>query len=51
MAKPTYKPGEDSSGGRFEVIGPRAGHAGDFVHVPRGESMPPTPKPHMGFKK
>lgn len=51
MVKPHYKPGENSPGGRFEIIGPRGGHTGDYVHVPRGETMPPTPKPNMGFEK
>ncbi|GAA2912193.1 hypothetical protein JOD62_001953 [Microbacterium keratanolyticum] len=36
--------------GQYGVVGPRGGATGREVTVTKGEPMPPTPKPNMGFK-
>lgn len=44
------KPGQDAPrSGQYEQIGPRGGRTGDERTVTRGEPMPPTPKPGMGY--
>lgn len=49
MAK-IYKPGEDAPrSGQYEQIGPRGGRTGEERTVTRGEPLPPTPKPGMGY--
>ena len=50
MSKPTYKPGQTAPrSGQYGVLGPRGGDTGREVTVVRGEPLPPTPKPGMGY--
>jgi hypothetical protein len=35
--------------GEYEIIGPRGGDTGKERTVVRGEPLPPTPKPGMGY--
>jgi hypothetical protein len=44
------KPGtEAEQSGQYEQIGPRGGRTGEERTVTRGEPLPPTPKPGMGY--
>ncbi len=44
------KPGQTApKSGQYEQIGPRGG-SGPERTVTRGEPLPPTPKPGMGYK-
>lgn len=44
------KPGETAQqSGQYEQVGPRGGRTGDERTVTRGEPLPPTPKPGMGY--
>ncbi len=44
------KPGSPAPrSGQYEIVGPRGGHTGEERTVVRGEPMPPTPKPGMGY--
>lgn len=36
--------------GQYEIVGPRGGRTGDERTVTRGEPLPPTPKPNMGYR-
>lgn len=46
----TYKPGQTAPrSGQYGLIGPRGGHTGTERTVVRGEPLPPTPKPGMGY--
>ena len=50
MSKP-MKPGEIAQkSGQYGLIGPRGGDTGKERTVTRGEPLPPTPKPGMGYK-
>jgi len=50
MSKQPLKPGETAPrSGQYGVVGPRGGDTGREVTVVRGEPMPPTPKPGMGY--
>lgn len=45
------KPGETAPrSGQYEQIGPRGGRTGEERTVTRGEPLPPTPKPGMGYR-
>jgi hypothetical protein len=47
----TLKPGQTAPrSGQYEQIGPRGGGTGKERTVTRGEPMPPTPKPGMGYR-
>jgi hypothetical protein len=45
------KPGQTAPrSGQYEQVGPRGGSTGNERTVTRGEPLPPTPKPGMGYK-
>jgi len=47
----TYKPGETAPrSGQYEKTDVRGGSTGEERTVTRGEPLPPTPKPGMGYK-
>ena len=47
--KKTYRPGEKADrSGQYIEVGPRGGK-GKEVTVVKGEPLPPTPKPNMGY--
>ena len=47
----TLKPGQTApQSGQYEQIGPRGGNTGNERTVTRGEPLPPTPKPGMGYR-
>jgi len=47
----TFKPGQTAPrSGQYEQIGPRGGSTGNERTVTKGEPLPPTPKPGMGYK-
>ncbi len=47
----TFKPGQTAPrSGQYEQVGPRGGGTGKERTVTRGEPLPPTPKPGMGYK-
>jgi hypothetical protein len=49
MKKP-YKPGQKAKvSGQYPLLGPRGGKTGREVTVVKGEPLPPTPKPKMGY--
>lgn len=49
MGKPPMKPGQPAPrSGQYQQVGPRGG-AGKEVTVVKGEPLPPTPKPNMGY--
>jgi len=35
---------------QYELLGPRGGHTGEERTVSKGERLPPTPKPGMGYR-
>ncbi|GJE61613.1 putative proteinA [Methylobacterium trifolii] len=48
---PPLKPGQTAPrSGQYEQVGPRGGSTGEERTVVRGEPMPPTPKPGMGYR-
>ena len=50
MSKP-IRPGTIATrSGQYEQIGPRGGHTGEERTVTRGEPLPPTPRPGMGYR-
>jgi len=50
MAK-TLRPGQTApTSGQYKVIGPRGGDQKVEVTVVKGEPMPPTAKPGMGYQ-
>lgn len=50
MAK-TLKPGQTCpQSGQYAKVGPRGGGGHGEVTVVKGEPMPPTPKPGMGYQ-
>jgi hypothetical protein len=45
------KPGTTAPrSGQYELIGPRGGRTGEERTVVRRETLPPTPKPGMGYQ-
>jgi hypothetical protein len=47
----TFKPGDTAPrSGQYEQVGPRGGSTGNERTVTRGEPLPPTPKPGMGYR-
>jgi len=47
----TLKPGQTATrSGQYEQVGPRGGRTGNERTVTRGEPLPPTPKPGMGYR-
>jgi hypothetical protein len=45
------KPGQRApASGQYEVVGPRGGRTGQERTATRGEPLPPTPKPHQGYR-
>jgi hypothetical protein len=47
----TFKPGQTAPrSGQYEQVGPRGGSTGKERTVTRGEPLPPTPKPGMGYR-
>jgi hypothetical protein len=45
------KPGSIAKrSGQYEQIGPRGGRTGEERTVTKGEPLPPTPKPGMGYR-
>lgn len=47
----TLKPGQTApKSGQYGLIGPRGGDTGKERTVTKGEPLPPTPKPGMGYK-
>jgi len=45
------KPGETAPrSGQYEQVGPRGGSTGNERTVTRGEPLPPTPKPGIGYR-
>ena len=43
-------PGEEAPrSGQYEQVGPRGGRTGQERTVTRGEPLPPTPRPGMGY--
>jgi hypothetical protein len=36
--------------GQYEIIGPRGGHTGEERTIPKGHTVPPTPKPDQTLK-
>ena len=48
--KPLYRPGEKApKSGQYPLVGPQGGKQGTEVTVTKGEPMPPTPRPGMGY--
>jgi hypothetical protein len=46
----TYKPGETAPrSGQYEIVGPRGGGTGKERTVTKGEPLPPTPTPGLGY--
>ncbi|MBE6067757.1 MAG: hypothetical protein E7211_08705 [Clostridium lundense] len=44
------KPGQSApKSGQYEIIGPRGGHTGTEVTLPKGHTAPPTPKPGQTY--
>lgn len=44
------KPGSTTpKSGQYEVVGPKGGKTGTEVTAVKGEPLPPTPKPGMGY--
>jgi hypothetical protein len=51
MSKKVLPPGSTAPrSGEYELIGPRGGDTGKERTVVRGEPLPPTPKPGMGYR-
>jgi hypothetical protein len=51
MSKNVLPPGATAPrSGEYELIGPRGGDTGKERTVVRGEPLPPTPKPGMGYR-
>ena len=50
MSRREFSPGEIAPrSGQYELIGPRGGQTGEERTVVRGEPLPPTPEPGMGY--
>jgi hypothetical protein len=49
MAK-DLKPGNSApASAQYEIIGSRGGRTGEERTVPKGTTLPPTPKPRQGY--
>lgn len=47
----TYKPGETAPrSGQYGIVGTRGGETGKERTVPRGTTLPPTPKPGQSYR-
>jgi hypothetical protein len=45
------RPGQKApASGQYEQVGPRGGHTGHEVTVPKGKPLPPTAQPGQGYK-
>lgn len=52
MTKPMYKPGEPAPySGQYPLVGPRGGDRGREITIVKGDPLPPTPDPGMGYGK
>lgn len=50
MATPKFRPGQKAPfSGQYPLIGPQGGKQGTEVTVTKGEPLPPTPRPNMGY--
>jgi YjzC-like protein len=50
VGKQTYRPGQTApKSGQYREIGPRGG-LGKEVTVPKGSTLPPTPRPGVEYK-
>ena len=50
MEKPVYRPGETApKSGQYGIVGPKGGNTNKEVTVPKGNTLPPTPKPGQGY--
>lgn len=50
MSKPPFRPGQKApKSGQYPVLGPRGGDQGTEVTVVKGEPLPPTARPGMGY--
>jgi hypothetical protein len=50
ISKPKYKPGQIAPvSGQYPLVGPRGGPQGPEVTTTKGEPLPPTPRPGMGY--
>lgn len=50
MASSPLKPGQPApASAQYEIIGSRGGHTGQERTVPRGTTLPPTPKPGQSY--
>ncbi|MGN6710714.1 YjzC family protein [Anaerocolumna jejuensis] len=46
----SVKPGQSApKSGQYEVVGPRGGHTGKEVTLPKGHTAPPTQKPGQSY--
>jgi hypothetical protein len=44
------KPGQSApKSGQYEVVGPRGGHTGKEITLPKGHTAPPTSKPGQSY--
>ena len=44
------KPGDKApKSGQYEVVGPKGGHTGSEVTMPKNHTLPPTQKPGQSF--
>jgi len=51
MGNKPLKPGEAApKSGQYEEVGPRGGHTGHEVTVPKDHTLPPTQKPGNGYE-
>lgn len=49
--KDTFKPGEKAPvSAQYEITGSRGGHTGQERTVPKGTTLPPTPKPGQTYR-
>lgn len=50
MATKSYKPGQTApASGQYGIRGPRGGITGQERTVPKGTTLPPTPKPGQTY--
>lgn len=50
MGKPAFKPGQKApTSGQYPLVGPKGGPTGNEVTSVKGEPLPPTPRPGMGY--
>lgn len=51
MSNKIFKPGQTAPrSGQYGLLGPRGGQTGAERTVTKGEPLPPTPRPGMGYK-